>query len=234
MNDSILCHRNDRRRSFTKAILLGLVLASAVAWPATGANRYWVGNGIGSNWSEPNNWNPSSPPQDGDTLIFGNLASQRNNNNNLANLRVHSIQFSSSGYTLRGNPILLNSDITAAHASGFNNVRFGVQCLNGGATFSVINAGQLEVSGDVTLANRQQLIIFALGTNVTISGAIVGDGDLLKLGIISSPAPGPTITAARHGSRTARFTSGKLLALAPFRPRSRSAKIRWPHAFWRI
>jgi fibronectin-binding autotransporter adhesin len=160
------------------------LLTISLTWLANGADRRWTGDAFNNTWSEEDNWSPSGPPQDGDTLIFGNLASQKSNRNDLSNLRVQSIVFngSSGGYTLNGNPILLNSDITAAHTSGNNSVRLGVQFTHGGGTFNVVNGGRMEISGTVTLANNASLIAFTLGTNLTISGAIVGDGDLTKLG----------------------------------------------------
>jgi autotransporter-associated beta strand protein len=155
------------------------------SFSASGADRYWTGNGLSDAWSEADNWNPEGPPQDGDTLIFGNLGLKRSNNNNLSNLRVQSIVFNSSGYSLDGNPILLNSDITTAHTTGNNRVRFGVEFSGGGGSIKSSNAGLLEIGGPVTVANQQQLIVIAFGSDLTISGAIVGDGQLLKLGFQS-------------------------------------------------
>ena len=168
-------------------MLLVFLLAFTSTRPAAGADRRWIGDAFEDTWSEEDNWSPSGPPQDGDTLIFGNNASHKSNRNDLSNLRVQSIVFNGTagGYTLRGNPILLNSDITAAHTAGFNSVRFDVQFINGGGTFNVVREGRLEIGGTVTLANNASLIAFTLGTNLTISGAIVGEGDLTKLGVHS-------------------------------------------------
>jgi autotransporter-associated beta strand protein len=181
MNHSLpLCPPVIRRMS--RIILLGCLLA----WtgPASGANRTWTGNAANSNWSEPDNWSPSGPPQNGDVLIFGNNASRLSNNNNLPDLQVQSIVFngSSGGYSLNGNRILLNSDITAGHSGGLNFVRLPVQFIHGGGTFSVAGAGRLEISGTVTLGNNGLLGIYALGTNLVLSGAIEGEGGLEKHG----------------------------------------------------
>jgi autotransporter-associated beta strand protein len=180
-------HRSALRcsRYYPTRFLLVAFLFVVATWTADGADRYWTGNGLSDVWSEGDNWNPEGPPQDGDTLIFGNLGSKRSNNNNLSNLRVQSILFNSSGYSLGGNPILLNSDITAAHTSGNNRVRFGVEFSSGGGSINTANAGLLEIVGTVTVANKQQLIVIAFGSDLTISGAIVGDGQLLKLGFFS-------------------------------------------------
>lgn len=165
-------------------IFLGLFLLGVTARPACGATRTWTGNAFANTWSEPDNWAPAGPPQDGDTLKFGNNASHQSNRNDLTNLRVQAIVFdgSAGGYTLSGNPVLLNAEITAAHGSGNNTVRFDVQFINGGGTFGVARVGRLEISGQVTLANNGLLGVYTLGTNLTLSGAIVGDGSLEKYG----------------------------------------------------
>jgi len=180
---------------------VAILLVCIFTLPAPGADRFWIGSGSSDNWSDEDNWSPDSPPQDGDTLIFGNVGARRSNNNDLPNLQVQSIVFNSSGYSLRGNTILLNSDITAAHTSGNNFVRLGVQFTHGGGSFNVVREGRLEVSGPVTLANNQSLIAFTLGTNLTISGAIVGDGGLTKLGehaLFLSGTPANTYTGPTY------------------------------------
>jgi autotransporter-associated beta strand protein len=161
-----------------------LLFTFALAWSAAGADRRWIGDAFEDTWSAEDNWSPSGPPQDGDTLIFGNNASHQSNRNDLQNLRVQSIVFdgTSGGYSLRGNAVRLNADITAAHTSGFNNVRFDVQFSSGGGVFNVVRGGRLEIAGAVTLANGGTLIAFTFGTNLTISGPILGDGGLEKLG----------------------------------------------------
>src|SRR4026209_2190741 len=124
MNTSHPTGRERAARGLRRAFFFGWILACIVAWSAAGADPRWTGDAFNDTWSEEDNWSPSGRPQDGDTLIFGNNASHQSNRNDLSNLRVHSIVFNgtSGGYTLRGNPILLNSDITAAHTSGFNSV----------------------------------------------------------------------------------------------------------------
>jgi hypothetical protein len=50
----------------------------------------------------------------------------------------------SGGYTLRGNPILLNADITPTHSSWFNSVRFGMEFINGGGDVRTGNVHALS------------------------------------------------------------------------------------------
>ena len=169
-------------RSPRRAQLSFVFLICCLAWPAAAIDRTWTGDSWNANWSEPDNWLPVGIPQTGDNLIFNNLGSQRYNNNDMVGLRVFSIVFRSSGYTLNGNPIQLDSDITTTHTSGINVVRLGIEFANGGGTFGTVSSGRLEVAGNVTLSQNQSLIAFTFGTNITISGAIVGDGDLIKLG----------------------------------------------------
>ncbi len=165
-------------------ILFGVMLAAFATFSARAADRRWTGNAFANRWSEPGNWTPAGPPQDGDTLKFGNNASHLSNRNDLTDLRVHAIVFdgTAGAYTLSGNPVLLNAGITAAHGSGYNIVGLDVQFIHGGGTFGVAREGRLEISGQVTLANNGLLAVYTLGTNLTLSGAIVGDGSLEKYG----------------------------------------------------
>jgi len=144
----------------------------------------WTGEGFNNLWSNDDNWSPSFTPADGDILIFNssNLIDQ-DNNNDLVNLRVASLRFEgSSGFSVNGNPILVDTDIVASQTGGFGRVLMGVTFTSGGGTLYTLSSGQLELRGTITLANSAQLIAFAFTTNIVISGAIVGAGDLVKLG----------------------------------------------------
>lgn len=184
MKNSLFIERKSRVCGLVRSALLLLTIAGMMLGNASAGNRYWTGEAWNANWSEPGNWSPEGVPQPADTLIFGNLGSQKNNNNDIPNIRVFSILFngSSGGYSLNGQPILVEGDVTAMHTSGYNTVRAGVQFVNGGGSINSGAAGRLEVAGNVTLANNQSLIVFTFGTNITISGAIVGQGSLIKIG----------------------------------------------------
>ena len=87
-------------RLLRQAQFLFVLLICCLASPAWAIDRTWTGEGLSSNWSEPENWLPKGIPQAGDNLIFDNLGSKRSNNNNLIGLRVFSIAFSISSMNI--------------------------------------------------------------------------------------------------------------------------------------
>lgn len=193
--------------------MLGSILCLTLLTVPTllATDRRWTGDAFNNTWSEPKNWAPTGVPQDGDILRFGNNASRQSNRNDLPNLTLQSLVFdgSSGGYTLSGNPVKLNADITAAHNTGFNSVRFDVVFTHGGGTFSVARAGRLEISGQVTLANNGLLGINTLGTNLVLSGSITGAGSIEKYGerdlILSGSSANSYIGATRVFEGTVRL-----------------------------
>ena len=164
MKQYSLFHRVGGFRALVKAVLLGLLAACAGGWLATpvcGATRNWTGN-ASVNWSDPNNWNPLGPPQDGDVVMFSG-AGLATLSNNLPNLRLNSIVFGGfpGGFVLTGNPVQLDSNITDNHSGGSDNqVLFDIH-FTGGGQFSTLGTGGLYIGGSVTLSNNLQVTLFA-------------------------------------------------------------------------
>ncbi len=166
--------------SLFKCTVLILVL---FATPAVGSARTltYTGNADFPNrWSESNNWSPSGPPVNGDTLVFPAGFTPVND---LTNLEVHSIQFTGNGSTyLSGNPVTVESDITAANNNGEARVSFDITFSSGGGTFYTLGSSFLNIEDNVYLGNNLALNLYAISTNIWVQGSIQGAADLVKLG----------------------------------------------------
>jgi autotransporter-associated beta strand protein len=163
---------------------LGLAFAlCSVGLPAAATTRVWLG--VTANWSNPNNWSPFGVPQNGDSLTFPDVSPVGEDSmvNDLANLTVNTMTFTAGGYALNGNALTLSQGITDNHSSGaINIVRCDIQFSSGTGRLNLLDVRQLEISGTITLANNQDLIITASITNLTLSGSIQGNGSLVKRG----------------------------------------------------
>ncbi len=168
------------RRVGPISLAFGLVLPGTL-WAST---LTWTGLGVSDGWSVAENWSPVNTPATGDTLVFP--AGSSLNNNDLVNLELHSIQFTGVGGSfLHGNPVLIDSDITAANSSGESRIYFDVTFPTGGTIYTT-SGGVLNLEDNV-FVNSSQLILYTLvtnstGTNLMIQGSIQGNADLVKLG----------------------------------------------------
>jgi autotransporter-associated beta strand protein len=176
-----------------KLIKLGIILAALIcaATLQTHARTLtWTGASLSNPtlWSVSGNWSPSFVPADGDALIFPGSAFTTTSFNDLTNLHVFSITFNgSSGSTLNGNSIFLDSAITCNHSAGRARVNFDLTFTSGGGTFYTISDGYLDIEQNVFLSNNQILYLYPLnasasGTNIEIHGIITGNGGLTKIG----------------------------------------------------
>lgn len=163
-------------------LILVMVLAGCAAEAAT---KTWLGNAANDLWSTASNWSPAGVPQDGDALAFAGVSVHKANHNDLNNLLVHSISFSGTvgGYSISGNPIRLESDITDSHSGSLNRVSCYVQFASGGGFFTSAGAGALDLNGDVILSGGGELALFCGGAGLTVSGSILGQGSVIKYGL---------------------------------------------------
>jgi len=173
-------HSISRARLFVRFVPTLLLTAGLLAAPGVSAAiKTWSGAANG-NWGSGANWTNGIPPANGDILIFPSGAANLLNTNNLAGLRMGSITFSGSGYTLRGSTLILSNGISAQHASGLNVVEFAISNAVS-QTFNCVNAGaRLTVSGNIFLENTT-LTVTGSGSNV-LSGIISGTGGVTKSG----------------------------------------------------
>ncbi|MDB6018139.1 MAG: Extracellular serine protease precursor [Pedosphaera sp.] len=173
-------HRFFAARNFTSAFIALFFFCASICF-SEAKTLTWTGNAPFFNrWSEPGNWSPAGPPVNGDTVIF---PAGFTPNNDLTNLSLFSIQFTGTGSTyLTGNPIHLDSDITAANNNGEARVTLDITFNSGGGTFYTLGSSFLTVVGNVALANHQSLNLYALNAQMYVNGSVSGTGGITKLG----------------------------------------------------
>src|SRR4051812_37697798 len=155
----------------------------------------WDGGGGNNNWTTPANWVGDTAPTGGaaDQVVFGDVGAARKTNTNdfPAGTEFEKIKFASGGWTIGGNPIVLNDDIDAqAAASGTNSVNLDITMTVGETPVSSFLPGgsTLIVNGNIN--NQGNRLRLAGVSQVTVNGVISGPGTLEK------DASGPsTITA---------------------------------------
>ena len=145
----------------------------------TGVTRTWDGGGTNNSWSNPTNWVGDVAPILGDDLVFPPDAARLTNTNNFAALTpFNSITFSGSNYIVSGNSIKLFAGFTNAPPAGTNTLNCPLMLLSN-ETFtcagnSTLKLGDLNIGTNVLLAN--------VSGDVTVNGAISGNGQLTKIG----------------------------------------------------
>ena len=128
----------------TLAVLVG---CCAFSVSVSAATLTWQGT-VSNLWSEPANWSPAAVPQDGDSLIFPNTATQKSMMNDLTGLTTGPIQLLDT-YVLDGYPITLAGDVSF---SGFV------------STFTCNT--ELTIGDDIQIGNFSALAIFTEAVDV--------------------------------------------------------------------
>ena len=137
----------------------------------------WTGGGTSANWNDQNNWKVNGVQgyllQNNDSVIFSGTQ-RTSTNNNIQNLSLNSIEFSSNSFALAGNSITVgNGGIT----------------VDSGITGSTISFG-ISLGGTITVNGTS-------GTQLSVSGAILGTNGLTKAGGGALSLSALTITRAR-------------------------------------
>jgi autotransporter-associated beta strand protein len=162
--------------------------------------RAWTGNGGSANWSTPNNWSPSGPPQNGDDLLFPSGTSQQANMNDLVNLSLSSMAFNgASSYVLSGNGVIVTNGVSSLNQSGGATVGFALT-LAQDEQFTADNA-LLILNGGVNLAGHNLTLMAATNSTIPVGGVVSGVGNVIKLGT----------GAASFGGASGNTYSGALL-----------------------
>jgi autotransporter-associated beta strand protein len=158
-------------------LVLGITLINPARLAA--AVKTWDGSSSG-NWSVGANWTGGVAPVNGDDVVLPSGAANLTNTNNLSNLRLNSITFTGSGYTVRGNPITIANGISGQQAAGANTFDLDVT-LSGTQTFDCVTAGASQtLSGNIT--NAGFALTLSGSGNLSASGVISGTGGLTKNG----------------------------------------------------
>ena len=130
-------------------------------------------------------------PVSGDDLVFQGGAINLVNTNNMAGLRLRSVTFTGSGYTLRGSAIVVTNSVSGQQgAPGANTIEIPIT-LGAAQTFDCVNAGaSLTFSGNLT--NGGFTLTLSGSGNVTSGGGILGTGGLTKNGTGTATFSGST------------------------------------------
>ncbi len=169
---------NIQQRGYFPALLQCTALLLLLGLNAQAAVKTWDGSSSG-NWATAANWTGNVAPVDGDDLVFPSGAANLLNTNNLTALRLNSIIFTGSGYTLRGNALTVTNGISGQQAAGANAVECNLT-LGAAQTFDCVNAGAGQTFSHIT--NSGFALTFSGSGNLTASGLISGAGGVTKNG----------------------------------------------------
>lgn len=159
-------------------VSVGFLLAGPAAHAA---DRFWTGASGNGYWSEPSNWSPTGPPQNGDALTFPHISTNSPGHiltNDVANLHLDSMTFNGY-YETKGDVLWLANGITVNDTAELPVRYWDLIHLTGLQNF-VAHAG-LGVDGLDMGSNPLSLIVDA---NVTleVEGYIQGAGPISTLG----------------------------------------------------
>jgi len=110
------------------------------------------GSSVSGNWNDSANWGSVGTPANGDTLIFGAIATSRlATTNNLSNLVLNQIRFngSSGGFALYGNAFTLTNSIMATNTAGANTINDSLTVATADVTMLVSNSATLTLNGQI-------------------------------------------------------------------------------------
>lgn len=136
-------------------VFSGSIKAAVITWDGGGADNTWA---VNANGGKNANWTGNEkPPTNGDSLVFSGTT-RLSNTNNIANLSIADITFSTGPFVLSGQALTLTGNIT-----------------NNSSSLQTINMALGLSAGDHTLATTSG--------NMTIAGNLTGAGaNLIKTG----------------------------------------------------
>jgi len=158
-----------------------------VVLTCTVAPHAWTG-ATSALWSNPNNWNPATVPQAGDTLLFPSGAANLTNTNDLAPFTSFvNLVFGGNGYTLNGNGIVLTTAISATVGSTTINlpINVGINAVTLDA-YDLTLGGSLSGTGPITISPTGGYGVH-IAASGSYSGTITGNGPL-RFDAVSLPA----------------------------------------------
>ena len=164
----------------TPSLVLVLALLAGLLAPprSLATTRSFYCNWLNNNWSATTNWIPNGTPQNGDVLVFSASSPRTESVNDLVNLKLDTIQITTSGVWITGNGLTLSNGLTTANANGCEfhpNLTLGAN-----QTFTIPVTSSLRWYGNVNLNG------FNLTLNndnyVETQGAFTGNGNLAKIG----------------------------------------------------
>jgi len=152
-----------------------LTVVVCLAFPAFGITRSWTGS-VDAAWSNPANWSPNGVPATSDALVFPVGGRSPMNNDLPAGTAVGPMLFNTS-YTLNGNRLLLNGDLSFDQSTYPEfvcnaNLTLGQSLTFGAAIQSAYN-GTVDVNGHTLTVNTY---------NTDFNGAVNGSGAIALVG----------------------------------------------------
>lgn len=172
---------------FQSAILKGIrkyipvsVIIFLAALPLQAATRTWTGT-VDTLWSNAANWGGAAPMAGDDLLFPAGAANLSNTNDFIAGTAFHSLNFSSGGYLVNGNQILLDA---AGLTSAVGLVTLDIPVRLASSQTWTVSGGTLQVNGAIDL-NGSTLTFaspFASGAATFLSGAVTGGGAIAQDG----------------------------------------------------
>jgi len=163
-------------------LLMTLVLLGWCAAAGAAQTDNWTGLGAGNSWTNAANWDQAGGvTTGGDDLIFP-VSSKLGSTNDFTGLTINSITFSTNGYVLGGNALIINNGITDTAGSNSCNMLLR---LGGSQTFQNSASVGTTIGGIVDLGVN----------NLTIGGS----GYVYLNGIVSNVVNGGTLTINNSG-----------------------------------
>ena len=152
----------------------------------TTGSYIYNGGGVDSNLATAANWLGGVAPPPGSTLIFDGAINLTANNNFAPNTVFGGLVFSSTAgaFTITGQPIVLNGDITDNTPSSTNTIALSL-VLQKTATVNVASTGSLVISGVISGAYGMNVSgsgqLSLSGVNTFTGGIGIGSGATLSI-----------------------------------------------------
>ncbi len=177
--------------------------------PLPPSSLVWTGAGADSNWSTANNWGGTALSA-GTPLIFNGTTRQANVND-LLDLTVPSVTFNNGGFSLSGNPFVIDSVVSNlaganTFAGDFSLGSTGLKTWSvaSGSDLTLNNTTAIEVGGDNGLVGGGSLLVkgtMNIGVATTANPAfIIFDGKHIVDGGTFTSRGGYRIGSQANGS----------------------------------
>jgi fibronectin-binding autotransporter adhesin len=168
----------------------------------------WTG-ATNANWATATNWtgcDNGTVPENGDSLVFPQSASNKAMNNDDVGLQPQFITISGTGYTFGGNSITLLGATNGITASESATMNIGIT-FSGTNTNSSASAGKVLTFAQPVVLSLSSGWFWTGGGNAVFNGAVTGTaGGTIKASgagtMISMNSTGNTYTATRAGADT--------------------------------
>jgi autotransporter-associated beta strand protein len=212
-----------RAAGFAVGVIACLALCASAPRAAIAQTITWTGLGSTTSWSDSGNWNGTAPVDSGTRGLVFSGATGLSSSNNLTNLTLGAsgtagIRFTTSGFTLSGNSVVLSGSILNLATTGTNTINLGMnlaaagqRTISGTAGSTLVLAGSISGSGGMSFSRTagtgstsfvisgsnsfRGQTIFGANTVVTITNSnALGAGEVVfGSGLAFTNAAGPLV-----------------------------------------